>query len=1033
MNNIMKYKKSLETALFGFKFDLKMKIIAILLIVTVFKTNASIHLNNNRNILDVNIETQQGQIEITGKVTDEKGMPLSGATVMIKGSNIAVTTDFDGVFKILSPNGATTLVISYTGYVKKEVLIDGRSTINIKMASDTNALNEVVVVGYGTQKKRDLTGSVTSIKSSELLSAPSSSTAEALQGRAAGVIVQNSSGSPSSTPTIRIRGANSLTFGNDPLVIIDGVQGGSLSSLNPNDIESTEVLKDAASLSIYGSKGANGVILVTTKTGKKGGTRISYNTYTGADHIIRQLPALNATDYSNLVNEYRIDKGQAALFSPSEIAAMEQGTNWQDAIFRDGFTTNHNLSFSGSNDNVNYFVSGSMLNKQGIVINTDFKQYTLRSNFKVQISKKFALGLNSFYSNDRARNGDSEGAINSALQWSPTKNIYEKDGSYSQPGGGVGPVSLYNPVGYANEIVNEKFSKSFIVSPTVEYKFNNYLKATSQISYKYNSDMTGYFNNQVVNAGPASNVMGSRTEANYNSFQNTNILAYHQTFGDHTLDFTSVYEITKAENRILSSSSLGIPVGLGYNGISFGSTILKPYNLLSNSASESIMGRANYSYKSKYLVSLSDRYDGASQLAEGNKYQNFYAISLGWNIMEESFMQNMRGFVKDLKFRASYGTVGNSAVPAYSSQLLFNASVDSNNNPILTLSQIGNPNLKWETTSEKNIGIDASLFAGRVNFSAEYYSKQTDDLLMWQTVPVALGVNSILTNSGTVTNKGFDFSLGGTPVTTDNFKWNSNFVLNYNENRILALDGISDTIIYSSNADYPGLAGSFVQMVGQPMGTFMGFKYTGVWNESEASTAALYGKKPGDAKYVDINKDGKIDNSDVTIIGNAQPKVTFGWNNTFTYKNLDLNVFFQGVSGNKIYNENRIRRESFTSDAFPTNPLVTEHWTPTNQDTDVPAFQGSENINSSRWVEDGSYIRMKNISLTYNFSKLLIERSKFLSAAKIYVSGSNLLTFTKYTGFDPEASMGRDAVAAGVDRGVYPSSKSVILGLGITF
>lgn len=348
----------------------------------------------------------------------------------------------------------------------------------------------------------------------------------------------------------------------------------------------------------------------------------------------------------------------------------------------------------------------------------------------------------------------------------------------------------------------------------------------------------------------------------------------------------------------------------------------------------------------------------------------------------------------------------------------------------MAISDLGNENLKWERTRELNIGIDSRWWGGRLSFSAEYYNKKTTDLLMWQKVPSVLGVSSILTNVGSVSNKGFDIMLGGIPVSTKHFKWDINYTLNINKNKILELDGLSNTLI-TTGADYPGLVGSYVQMVGQPMGTFLGYTFAGVWQKSEVSTAALYGAKPGDAKYVDINRDGKIDKDDIGIIGNAQPKLSFGFNNTFTIFDFDLNIFWQGVSGNDIYNQNRIRRETYSSDAFPTSTVMKNHWTPENP-TNIPAFSGAEYVNSSRWVEKGDYLRLKNITLGYRIPHKILSKIG-CSSARIYVSANNLWTITNYSGFDPEASMGADSDAAGVDRGVYPSSKSFLVGLDISF
>lgn len=968
---------------------------------------------------------------ISGFVVDDAGDPVIGATVAVRGTSLGAVTGLNGEYTLKDVPEKAKVTISFIGYKSVTLPVMDKSLDRIILKEDAELLDEVVIVGYGVQRKSDITGSVSSVKSKELLSAPNTSTAQALQGRVSGVVVQNTSGDPSGAVSIRIRGSNSLTYGNDPLIIIDGVQDGNIGSLNPNQIESVEVLKDAAALSVYGSKGANGVILVTTKKGAAGKVRISYNGFVSFDQVGKKLPSLNATDYASLLNEARVENNLNPIFGQEELAGLGEGTNWQDEIFRSAVSHTHNVSISGGKEGISYFVAGGYTDKQGVILNTDFKEYTFRSNFKIQANKRLSFVLNTFASYDKSQKGEYEQAISAALQWSPTKAVYDSEsvGGYTQPGG-VGPTS-FNPVGYAKEFVNDNSGSVFNVAVTGEYKFWDFLKFSTLFSYKTNSRSSGYFDNQVVNNGPTTEVSGSKSQSRYIALQSTSILTFDKSFGKHNVQATGVYEVLKDNYDGTSASAKGIPVGLGYNGLQFGSILQQPWVETSKTTMQSFMGRVNYSYLKRYMLSASIRYDGASQLAEGHKYDSFTAFSAGWNVMEEAFMENLRVIVPEFKIRASYGTVGNAAVPPFASQLKFTPGLDANNNPTLAISQLSNENLKWERTKEFNVGIDSRWWDGRLSFSAEYYKKKTTDLLMWQKVPTALGVESILTNVGEVSNRGFDLTLGGIPVSTKNFKWDINYTVNYNKNKILELDGLSDMMIYTSNADFPGLVGSYVQMVGQPMGTFLGYTFAGVWKQNEATTAALYGAKPGDAKYADINKDGKIDKDDIGIIGNAQPVWSFGFNNTFAIYNFDLNIFWQGVAGNDVYNQNRVRREVYSSDAFPTNPIVKEHWTPENE-TNIPSFSGTEYVNSSRWVEKGDYLRLKNVTLGYRLPQHLLSRIGF-DAARIYVSANNLWTITNYTGYDPEASMGTDATAAGVDRGIYPSAKSFLVGLDITF
>ncbi len=983
-------------------------------------------------ITDVKKEVEQSDktIQVKGVVKDNSGEPIIGANITLKGTSNGTISNIDGEFTLDVPADGI-LAVSYIGYSSQEVAINNRRNLSIILKDDTKLLDEVVVVGYGVQKKSDITGSVSSVKMSELISAPVASTAQALQGRVAGVMVQNSSGAPGSGATIRIRGANSLTYGNDPLIIVDGVQDASIGNLNPNQIESIEVLKDAAALSIYGSRGANGVILVTTKGGKNEVAQVSYNGFLSFDRVRKTLDQIDAKTYATLLNQAQADNNLAPLFTDGEIASMGQGVNWQDEIFRNTLSQTHNLSVSGSKSAISYYISGNIVLQDGIILNTDFKEYSLRANLKAQATKRLTLSLNTFGSYSKSHSGNTSAAIISALQWSPTKNVYEADGRYSQPGGGIGPVSDYNPVALAKELVDDSTIASFNISLNGEYKFADWLKLSSLLAYKSNSRMKGYFDNQVYNNGPEEDVAGSKTQSMYNSLQNTNYLTFDKDWNGHHVQATAVFELFKDQYDATIASAKGIPVEMGYQGVHFGTTIQKPWIEYSSSSMMSMMARLNYAYKNKYLFSGSFRRDGASQLAPGHKWDNFWAGSIGWNMAEERFMSSIKDVLSEFKLRASYGSVGNAAVPAYSSQMKFTPGTDANGNATLAISQLSNNNLKWERTNEVNFGLDTRLWGGRLTFNLEYYNKKTEDLLMWQQVPSALGVSSRLTNVGSVRNKGWDISLGGTPFSSNNFSWNINYSMNFNKNRILELDGINNEIISDGYA-IPGLVGSFVERVGQPMGTFLGYQYAGVWKTEESSIAAMYGSKPGDAKYVDANQDGKIDSEDVVVIGNAQPKFNYGLNNSFRYKNFDLNIFFQGVYGNHIYNQNRVRREAYSGGgSFPTNPSIINYWRPDNQ-TGIPAFSGSEYANSSRWVEDGSYFRLKNITVGYSLPKGLMNKAR-ISQARVYLSGNNLWTATNYKGFDPEASMGQDASGAGIDRGVYPTTKSIVIGIDLTF
>lgn len=1010
---------------------LRLAVLTVACCATVFTSGAK---PAGEALEELSAEPIQQQPEpagrITGIVTDESGEPLTGASVVIRGNASKGTiTGADGGFSINGVAGNDVIEVMFLGYISQSVPVDNKRDLNIVMTRVATQIDELVVVGYGTQKRSDITGSVSSVKASELTSAPAFSASQALQGRVAGVVIQNNSGDPTGTFNIRIRGANSLQYGNAPLVIIDGVQGGNIHGLNPYQIESMEVLKDAAALSIYGSSGANGVILITTKTGKSERAQISYNGFVSIDNVAKIIPTLEAWEYATLYDEYREENNLPEMFGAEAISRMGKGTNWQSEIFRTAVSYNHNLSVGGSKKVVSYYVAADIAQREGTIINTDYDQYTVRGNLKAKATKRLDLAMNAVMS--YAENNKGATPVESALQWSPTKPIYDSKSTYgySQPGtNGIGPVSGGNPVASAREAVNESFGHNAMVSLKGDYRLWDWLKVSSQIVYNANGSMNGYFDNQKPVNGANKDISGYKSTSSSESLQNTNILTFDNTWNGHNVQATGVYEISKGGYNATNIGGSGIPVDMGYQGIPYASTRFDPPGSgYSKSATQSVMARVNYAYNNKYLLSGSFRRDGASQLSENNKFENFWAFSGGWNLMEEKFMAGIKPVLSEFKLRASYGEVGNAAVPAYSSLLLLSSGLDAYNNTVLRVKQAKNDDLKWERTAEFNICFDARLWNGRLDVTVEYYSKETTGLLMWQKVASVTNVDQVLRNIGSVSNKGWDFTVSGTPFSNRDFSWTTNWTLNLNKNKILALDG--NDRVKGTAIEYPGMGDSHWQIIGQPMSTFCGYTFLGTWKSDEVSTAAMYGFKPGDNKFADLNGDGKLDSEDEGIIGNAQPKGVFGINNTFRYKNFDLNIFFQGVWGNDIYNLNRVRRETY-GDVFPTSPSIRDHWTPANE-TDMPAFSGRELLNSSRWVENGSYLRLKNLSLGYRFPEKWMSKIH-VSLLRIYVSGTNLWTITNYSGYNPEASVGLDA-NAGVDINVYPSLRSCVFGIDLTF
>ncbi|MHA4806653.1 SusC/RagA family TonB-linked outer membrane protein [Flavitalea flava] len=986
--------------------------------------------------------TASAQTMISGKVTSGDSA-LTGATIKVKGAATAVQTDNYGHFQINAPaNGV--LIISSIGYTTREVGVNHRSAISIQLENAVSSLNDVVVVGYGIQRKSDVTGSVVSVKTKDIEKTPANRIDDALQGRVSGLVVQHNDAAPNSTITIRIRGVNSINGGNDPLIVIDGLQGGNLNTLNPSEVESIEVLKDASATAIYGSRGANGVVLVTTKKGRTGRYSLTYNGLYGSTEVRRKLALMNAEQYATTVNANRAEFGLPVVFGNNDLTSFKNGvgTDWQDAIFRKGTSQNHTLSITGGNENTTYYVSGNLLKTKGIILASGYDRYSLRSNINSKINKRLSVGVNLFLGRELNHatplNGFSNGSpVFSALLWAPTKTIYDTSGNYTLPSGNYGPPTNYNPVALAKEPVSDHYTNTTNIISNIDYTLLPGLKLNVSGGYK----LLDFQNRDYVNS-KATRQHGTESAGIFDStlvsLQNTNMISYEKQIRDHKLKITGIMEQQYEQFNSNYAGSVGFLTDvLSYNNLGLGNNPQIPSSAARKRSLLSYMGRINYGYKDLYLLTLTARADASSVFGADNKWGYFPSVAVGWNIANENFMRDIRTF-SSLKLRASYGIVGNQAILPYQSLASMNSSIPysvdgSSLAPGVGLGGIANPNLKWEKTAQLNIGVDMQILEGRLDFVADYYNKKTSDLLLAVPTPaVAGGTGSVLENVGEVQNKGVEFYLGGKPV-IGKFLWESGLTLTVNRNKVLALTGGQKEISLGSPG-LPNFGNTIWMQVGQPLGLFRGLQMNGVWKSSEAAAAASFGTIPGAPKYVDQTKDGKITNDDKGNIGNAMPNYTFGWNNTFSFKGFDLNVFIQGSQGNKIYNISRVRFETTSSDADATSIRILNRWSASNENTDVPSFSGSaksEDLQSSRWLEDGSYIRVKNIALGYTFPHLLVNALK-ISGARLYIGATNLLTFTKYSGFDPEASTSVDNFA-GVDLATYPSQKSFTLGLNINF
>ena len=1003
---------------------------------------------------------------LKGKIISTKdNTPVSGATVSVKGTSNSVAASSDGTFSIPVSSSRVTLVISSVGYAKKEFVVDAnQNNITIPLETNEALMGEVVVVGYGSQKKSDLTGSITSIKGADLTQIATQRVDQALQGRAAGVFVLNTDGAPGGNTTIRVRGMNSINGGNNALIVIDGLQGGNLNSLNPNDIESIEILKDASATAIYGAQGANGVVLITTKLGKKGKPVIGYNYTYGSSKLRKKLDVMNAADYARTINANQLTKnGSGAtptpIFTDAEIAQYEKngGTDWQDVIYRTAPLHNHELSISGGTDNLKYLVSGGYLNQKGILVNSEYKRFSLRANVKAEINEWASFGLNwagtkengnspPFGSADISFLGNS---VNVAPRWAPTEPVYDANGNYWVHSPGYGPSDTWNPLASAIEPKIDNNTVSNNLNAYLEFKILKGLSLKVTGGANINNANNQIYHNLKTYEGKQNTGLGISTENTFVRYQNSNILTYDKTINKHHFTITAVGE--QQYSKFKFSSIRASKFTVDATGASdLGGAEIKT---LSSDADErvlnSYLGRVNYVYDDKYLVTASYRADGSSVFGQNNKWGYFPSASVAWRASQETFISNLNIF-SDLKLRASWGITGNQAISPY--QTLARISSGGNypyngtDGTDLGFFILNAPNasLKWESTTQKDIGIDFGLFNGRLNVTADYYSKITKDLLMARTLPGYTGFSYIIDNIGSIENKGFEFSVSGDPL-VGRLRWNTGFNISTNKNKVLDLGGI-DRLGYKTTKGGYSVNTPFMYLVkGEPFGQIYGYGYEGVWGTDKASEAAAYGQLPGDRKFTDVNKDGVIDTKDLKVIGNAFPDFIFGWTNHLSYNDFDLTFLIQGSKGNDLFNMGRIRLEN---PGEGSSSRLLDRWTPENQDTDVPGFIDAKtredaNLTStvkiggdqrlSRWVEDASYIRLKNITLGYNFPKSVLNRIS-VTNIRLFISATNLITITDYTGYDPETSAynGNDA-QIGVDFSNYPQSKIINAGLNLSF
>lgn len=975
---------------------------------------------------------------VTGIVVDSKGEPLTGVTVLLKATSIGTITDVNGKFTLeTGSKSGPVLIFSYVGYDSQEVQITSQEEIRVVLVESNVMLNEVVVVGYGSQRKRDLTGSVSSVNTKELKTLPVPSIGDALQGRSAGVQVL-SAGAPGSNVTLRIRGTGTIN-NSDPLLVIDGVPANvSLNTISPDDIAGIEILKDASAAAIYGSRGANGVVLITTKKGAQERNTLEFKMFTGVQSVANRVEMLNASEFASLHNDMMTNNGQALNPDFADPAGLGAGTDWLDAIFRNAPIQNYTLAYSGGNANSHYYVSGAILDQQGIVANTGYKRYTVQFNSDSRVFDWLKFSNNLTLNHDVKTSGDYN--IRNAMAALPAQPVYNADGTYSGPIGQSSWVGdITNPIGKAMLVENSTKGYNALGNISAEINILKELKFKSTGGLE-----ASFWDNRTWS--PAYNWQPTPQASSY-LFQQynkgitylwDNYLTYDKYInGNHHLTLLAGSSAQAFRKDYMSGSAQG-----------FSSTTTQQLNngttskTLGGSANEwkllSFIGRGNYDYKGRYLLTATLRRDGSSRFGSNNRWGWFPSASVAWRVSQEEFM-NRYTWLDDFKVRAGYGITGNQNIGDYSFasvlqtiQYVFNGQVV---NAVVPLA-IPNPSVRWEQVEQSNLGFDASLINGRINLSLDAYIKNTNDMLVPMSVPISTGYSDIVVpsiNAGKVRNKGVEISITSIN-TTGAIKWTTSANVAYNHNRVINLN---DTIpLYTGSI---GLNQNLsIQNSGYPVNAFYGFVTNGLFQtQQEVDNYAVQvpGEDPfnrtsaGDIRFKDLNNDGKIDDNDRTYIGNPNPKFIFAINNTIEWRGFDLSIFLQGVYGNDIFNANRIYQEGMAIAQNQTTATL-ERWTGEGTSNTMPrAVFNDPNKNtrvSDRFIEDGSYLKIKNLTLGYTFRQKWLEKAK-LSSARVYFSAQNLLTITNYSGFDPEVPVN------GIDLNVYPVTRTVSAGINLIF
>lgn len=1023
--------------------------LCILLIFMVFYGENAFPLASFKVSTDI-----VNQTIVTGKITSENGEIIPGVNVLVKGTTVGSVSDFDGNYSINVTGQDAVLMFSYIGFETIEIPVNGQSVINVTLVEDFESLDEVVVVGYGTLDRSKITTSISSVKGDEILERPTSiNIAQGLAGKVAGVNVMTNSGKPGGFPAIRIRGTGSINTSSSPLYVIDGIVGADPTIIDPNIVESINILKDASAAAIYGARGANGVVVITTKKGKVGSFEVVYNGSTSAGTPQREVDLLDAAGAAEMFRRqydypYRADPNiprpaphlpggedfprKSDLFNPDGTPIYN--TNWIRESTRIAISQNHSLTFTGGKEDLNAIANISYRNNEGIMLNSYDKRLNAYINVGWQVKPwlhvQGSINTGGNQGNNVDLNPLSSTALRKMYEMLPFLPVKYPDGTYSRQGDYLGAEDSENPVRLLNEIENvvgRTYSlANFIGTITLSDNLDFVVTLGGQTAANYDFYYAG---TQLRGVSATQNGVARRTHSNSGSWNNENYFNYHNTFGKHLLDVTAGASWYFSRSTTTSAEAQNFfDDYYGFNTLQAGSNPRPPSSTPLGNQFNSVFARANYSFDDRFLLGASYRIDGSSRFGANNKYGYFPSFSAGWNISNEEFFSGIGKTINNLKIRSSYGVVGNAEIGDYQTlaglttgQTTFNEQAFTG----VTLGSLANPDLSWESSSQFNLGLDLGLFGGRINIVADYYNKENSDLLYFKKLPGTTGFPGVMDNIGDIRNRGFEIQLNTINILTDNFIWKTGLNFTRNKNEVLDLNG---DILYPWSGRI---------MEGRPLNEFFGFKRLGTWNTDELEEAASYGRLPGDVKWQDTNNNGEKDLDDRVVLGNGLPKFEANMINTFSFKGISLLIDLQSMYGLSLANTTKHLAQNAAT-RVNSYSVILDAWTPDNQNTLVPALRtpfdppSPSEVADSYAVEDASFIRVRNVGLSYEFNGDLLKNLR-LNRLSIGVNAENALLFTRYSGMDPEYTSLDAQLSQGVDIYQYPKPRTFSINLNVNF